>query len=125
MSGDQRRPSQPIRGRVPLDTLESLESLRPSSLPPELGELDFQWDDDLASPGPQRPEQKTLSKLELDLELDEGERPTAIPGIPMEQFVARAMAEADHQERQGAHLEEVHRFDMRTRMPVTSPSPAS
>ncbi len=124
MSADQRRPSQPIRGRVPLDTLDSLESLRPSSLPPELGDLDFKWDDDLAGPSPPRPEQKTLSKLELDLEPDEGDRPTAVPEMPMDQFVARAMAAADIEEQQRALLPPVQRFDMRTRVPLMSPLPA-
>lgn len=95
--------------------------MRPSSLPPELGDLDFKWDDDLASPAPHRSEQKTLNKLELDLDLEEGERPTAIPVIPMDEFVARAMAEADHQEQAGANHQAVQRFDMRTRIPLNPP----
>lgn len=120
MSGDQRRPNQPLRGRVPLDTLESLESLRPSSLPPELGDLDFKWDDDVASPtGARRPGQ-TTSKLELDLDLDEGDRPTAIPAIPMEQFVAQAMAEVERREQAGAELPPAQPFDMRSHPPVAS-----
>jgi hypothetical protein len=90
-------------------------------LPPELGDLDFKWDDDLTSPGPQRPEQQTLSALELDLDLDEGERPTAIPVIPMDQFVARAMEAAEKEEQQVAHLPPIPRFDMRTRAPLLSP----
>jgi len=120
MSGDQRRPSQPLRGRVPLDTLESLESLRPSSLPPELGDLDFKWDDDLAgSAGARHPDQ-TTSKLELDLDLDEGERPTAVPAIPMDQFVAQAMAEVERREQAGADLLPAQPFDMRSHPPVAS-----
>src|SRR5664280_92260 len=97
MSADQRRPTHPPRGRAPLDTLDKLDSLRPSSLPPELGELDFSWDDDLIVQG-QRPARPVLSPLELDLELDEGDRPTAVPDIPMDQFVARAMAAVDRDE---------------------------
>lgn len=97
MSADQRRPSHPPRGRAPLDTLDKFDSLRPSSLPPELGELDFSWDDDLNVQG-QRPARPILSPLELDLELDEGERPTAVPDIPMAQFVALAMAAVDRDE---------------------------
>lgn len=124
MSGDQRRPNQPLRGRVPLDTLESLESLRPSSLPPELGDLDFKWDDDLAGPtGSRRPGQ-TTSKLELDLDLDEGDRPTAVPAIPMEQFVAQAMAEVERQEQAGADLPPAQPFDMRSNPPAANFGPS-
>jgi hypothetical protein len=97
MPGDQRRPTQPKARQVSLDARETLESLRPSSLPPELGELDFNWDDDVADPRP-RATQPTISRLELDLELDEGDRPTAVPSIPMDQFVARAMAAVDREE---------------------------
>ena len=123
MSGDQRRPNQPSQGRVPLDTLDSLESLRPSSLPPELGDLDFKWDDDLAGPTVTRRPDQTASKLELDLDLDEGERPTAIPAIPMEQFVAQAMAEVERQEQAGADLPPAQPFDMRSHPPVASFGP--
>lgn len=124
MSGDQRRPTQPARGRVPLDTLDSLESLRPSSMPPELGDLDFKWDDDLAGPtGASRPGQ-TTSKLELDLDLDEGDRPTAVPAIPMEQFVAEAMADVERKERESAELPTAQPFDMRSRPPTGSAAPA-
>ena len=97
MPGDQRRPSQPQRRQAPHDARETLESLRPSSLPPELGELDFNWDDDVADARP-RAAQQTITTLELDLELDEGDRPTAVPAIPMDQFVARAMAAVDRDE---------------------------
>ncbi len=97
MSADQRHPSKPPRGRAPLDTLDKLDSLRPSSMPPELGELDFSWDDDMTAQG-NRPIRPLLSPLELDLDLDEGDRPTAIPEIPMELFVARAMAQVDAEE---------------------------
>ncbi len=97
MSADQRHPSKPPFGRAPLDTMDKLDSLRPSSMPPELGELDFSWDDDLLTQG-NRPIRPLLSPLELDLELDEGDRPTAIPEIPMEQFVARAMAQVEADE---------------------------
>jgi len=97
MSAEKRPPSKHPDVRAPLDTLDRLDSLRPSSLPPELGELDFSWDDDVvAQPKAQKP---VFSPLELDLELDEGERPTAIPDIPMELFVAQAMAKVDEQER--------------------------
>lgn len=101
MSADQRPPSKPPHGRVPLDTMDKLDSLRPSSLPPELGDLDFRWDDDLVAHGNRR-NRPLLSPLELDLELDEGDRPTAVPEIPMEQFVQRAMAEVDRQEQEQA-----------------------
>jgi hypothetical protein len=120
MSGDQRRPNQPLRGRVPLDTLESLESLRPSSLPPELGDLDFKWDDDLADPTRTRQPGQTTSKLELDLDLDEGDRPTAVPAIPMEQFVAQAMEEVERREQAGAELPPALPFDMRSSPPAAS-----
>ncbi len=66
-------------------------------MPPELGELDFSWDDDLTAQA-NRPIRPLLSPLELDLELDEGDRPTAVPEIPMDQFVARAMAQVDAEE---------------------------
>jgi hypothetical protein len=93
--------------------------LRPSSLPPELGDLDFKWDDDLASaPGATRTSRQTVSKLELDLDLDEGDRPTAVPEIPMDQFVARAMAAAEREEADAMSSPSVQRFDMRARMPT-------
>ena len=97
MSADQRNPDKPPRGRPPLDTLDKLDSLRPSSMPPELGELDFRWDDDLIAQG-NRPNKPMLSPLELDLELDESDRPTAVPEIPMDQFVAQAMAQGEKDE---------------------------
>lgn len=97
MPGDQRGSSQPKRGTVSRSPRETLESIRPSSLPPELGHLDFNWDDDLASPAPSIA-QPSISKLELDLDIDEGDRPTAIPEVPMEVFVARAMAAVDREE---------------------------
>jgi hypothetical protein len=124
MSGDHRQPSQPSRGRVPLDTLDSLDSLRPSSLPPELGDLDFKWDDDLASaPAASRTSRQAVTKLELDLDLDEGDRPTAVPEIPMDQFVARAMAAAEREEQDAASSSSIQRFDMRARMPTLNSIP--
>lgn len=100
MPADQRPPSKPPRARAPLDTVDKLDSLRPSSLPPELGELDFSWDDDLSIQA--RANKPVFAPLELDLDLDEGDRPTAIPGIPMEQFVAQAMAKVDKEEQENA-----------------------
>ncbi len=100
MSADQRHPSKPPRARAPLDTLDKLDSLRPSSLPPELGELDFSWDDDLSIQA--RANKPLFAPLELDLDLDEGDRPTAIPDIPMEQFVAQAMAQVDKDEQENS-----------------------
>jgi hypothetical protein len=97
MSADQHRPSKPPRGRAPLDTLDKLDSLRPSSLPPELGDLDFSWDDDLVAQN-SRPIKPAFAPLELELDLDEGDRPTAVPEIPMDQFVARAMAQVEKEE---------------------------
>jgi len=100
MSADQRHPTKPPRGRAPLDTLDKLDSLRPSSLPPELEEFDFSWDDDLAVQA--RANKPVFAPLELDLDLDEGDRPTAIPDMPMDEFVAHAMAQVDKEEQENA-----------------------
>lgn len=121
MPGDQHRPPMPLKGRVKLDTLDALDSLRPSSMPPELGELDFNWDDDLANVVQPRPVRPVMSKLELDLELEEGDRPTAVPEIPMEEFVANAMAAVDLEERA---LTQSHPIDELATTPGGSPYPA-
>ena len=113
MSADQRNPDKPPRGRPPLDTLDKLDSLRPSSMPPELGELDFSWDDDLMAQG-NRSNKTRLSPLELDLELDEGDRPTAVPEIPMDQFVARAMAQVEKDELEQVPPSSVPPYDTRS-----------
>ncbi len=113
MSADQRNSDKPPRGRAPLDTLDKLDSLRPSSMPPELGELDFSWDDDMMAQG-NRPNKPTLSPLELDLELDEGDRPTAVPEIPMDQFVARAMAQVEKDEREQMPPSSVPPYDTKS-----------
>lgn len=81
-------------GRHPLD---SIDSLHPSSLPPELGSLDMAWDDD-----PHSVEAIDLlqnSEL-MDIDVDANERTTAIPEIPMDQLVRATMAEADARESQ-------------------------
>lgn len=79
-------------GRLPLD---SIDSLHPSSLPPELGSLDMAWDDD-----PHSVEAIDLLQSSdlMDIDADANERTTAIPGIPMEQLVRATMAEADARE---------------------------
>lgn len=121
MPGDQHRPPMPLKGRVKLDTLDALDSLRPSSMPPELGDLDFNWDDDLANVGQPRPVRPVMSKLELDLELEEGDRPTAVPEIPMEEFVANAMAAVELEE----HTQtQSHPLDELATTPGGSPYPA-
>lgn len=79
-------------GRRPLD---SIDSLHPSSLPPELGSLDMAWDDDPNSVGAI----DLLQNSELmDIDVDANERTTAIPEIPMDQLVRATMAEADARE---------------------------
>lgn len=84
-------PNRPV-GRRPLDTIDSL---RPSSLPPELGSLDMSWDDDPRSVGAI----DLLQNADLDLDVDAGERTTAVPEIPIERLVQETMAEADARER--------------------------
>ncbi|HEX9621546.1 MAG TPA: hypothetical protein VF989_15485 [Polyangiaceae bacterium] len=61
-------------------------SVAPSSLPPEVEDIDASWDEDRSS------------ALELDLELapeDAFERITAVPGIPPEVFARRVMEKAE------------------------------
>lgn len=74
--------------------MDSIDSLSPSSLPPELGSLDMRWDDDPRSVGTI----DLLSSQELDLDGDAGERTTAVPDIPIAQLVQKTMAEADARE---------------------------
>ncbi len=74
--------------------LDTIDSLHPSSLPPELGSLDMSWDDDPRSVGAI----DLLQNADLDLDMDAGERTTAIPDIPIEQLVQATMAEADARE---------------------------
>jgi len=71
----------------------SIDSIRPSSLPPELACLDVQWDDDLGLVGEHHRDPSFES--EHGDSFDEDDRPTAIPSIPIGQLVAKAMAEAD------------------------------
>lgn len=92
MATKKSNPPNPEPGGRPLDTADSL---RPSSLPPQLAGIDMSWDDE---PG-------SLSALDrfgdptLDLDLDAGERTTAIPDIPMSELVKASMAEAETRER--------------------------
>jgi hypothetical protein len=75
--------------------LDSIDSLHPSSLPPELGSLDMAWDDD-----PHSVEAIDLLQHSdlMDIDADASERTTAIPEIPMDQLVRATMAEADARE---------------------------
>lgn len=90
MAADKRSRSKPSSFRA---TRGSIDSIRPSSLPPELASLDMQWDDDL---GPVvSPHRDPNFAFEGPDPFDEDDRPTAIPSIPIGQLVAKAMAEAD------------------------------
>ncbi len=92
MPFDGKRENKPPGPRRPL---ESIDSLRPSSLPPEVDAIDMTWDDDLAPVPQQRPAPAPITPRQSEVELNEGDRPTAIPSIPMDRFVAKAMAEAE------------------------------
>ncbi|HMA94211.1 MAG TPA: hypothetical protein VKP30_16080 [Polyangiaceae bacterium] len=92
MSKPKSNPPIHSSGRRPLD---SIDSLHPSSLPPELGSLDMAWDDDPSSVA-------SIDLLQnsdlMDIEADANERTTAVPDIPMDQLVRSTMAEADARE---------------------------
>src|SRR5512133_2187514 len=81
MSKPKSNPPIHSSGRRPLD---SIDSLHPSSLPPELGSLDMAWDDDPSSVA-------SIDLLQnsdlMDIEADANERTTAVPDIPMDQLV--------------------------------------
>lgn len=91
MAAKKSNPPSPSTERNPLD---SIDSLRPSSLPPELGGIDMSWDDDTRSIR----ELGLLPDSDLDIDLDAGERTTAIPSIPMADLVAASMADAEKKE---------------------------
>lgn len=94
MSKPKSIPPIHCSGRRPLD---SIDSLHPSSLPPELGSLDMAWDDDPSSVA-------SIDLLQnsdlMDIDADANERTTAIPEIPMDQLVRATMAEAEARESQ-------------------------
>jgi len=96
MAAKKSTPSNPAAGRRPLD---SIDSLRPSSLPPELGSIDMSWDDDPASMS----DLGLLTDSEFNLDPDADDRPTAIPSIPMDQLVKASMDAAEKKERRDAH----------------------
>lgn len=91
MVNQKSPPPNRTAGRRPLD---SIDSLSPSSLPPELGSLDMSWDDDPNSVATI----DLLQHSDYDLDVEAGERTTAVPQIPMEELVQATMAEADAKE---------------------------
>jgi hypothetical protein len=91
MATEKSPPRNRVASRRPLD---SIDSLRPSSLPPELGSLDMSWDDDPRSVGAI----DLLQHSDLELDIDAGERTTAVPDVPIDQLVESTMAEADARE---------------------------
>ena len=72
-------------------------SLRPSSAPPEVAQIDASWDDE------------TVPGLDLDDPLNEFDRVTAIPELPSELYVKKVMETAE---------------DSRVPLPGTAPPPA-
>lgn len=89
-----KKPTSPPSRDAVRRPLDSIDSLSPSSLPPELGSLDMSWDDDPRSIATI----DLLQHSDYDLDIDAGERTTAVPEIPIDQLVQATMAEADARE---------------------------